>query len=114
MNFKVQDRLEWLADVKQDFKGAPWNYQYNTQKILHALSLIEPIYHQRWDRHFAEKILEVSRSEVETWEHFEEWTITLIKNLLIIQADTIVALNTARQRPGQDPRDFHAYLDSLE
>lgn len=114
LNFKVQDRLEWLADVKRDFEGAPWNYRHDTQKILHALSLMEPICRQRWDRHFAEKILEVSRSDVETWEHFEEWTITLIKNSLTIQADAMVALNAARQRPGQDPRDFHAYLDSLE
>ena len=58
--------------------------------------------------------MEVSCSEVKTWEHFEEWTITLIKNSLTIQADAMVALNTARQHPGQDPRDFHAYLDSLE
>jgi hypothetical protein len=69
---------------------------------------------QRWNRHVDEKLSTERREAIENWEYFKKWTISLIRNSATLQSDTMAQLERARQRPGQDPREFHAYLDTLE
>ncbi|KAL3477939.1 hypothetical protein BJX99DRAFT_256908 [Aspergillus californicus] len=92
LEFKRRDRQAWLADVRRDFQGAPWDYDDDTRRILHALSLMEPICRARWDRHLNEQVdvLKHPRPEIESWSHFEEWTTSLTRDSLALSGATVV------------------------
>jgi hypothetical protein len=112
--FNLQQREEWLSDIHRIIDGAPWKYSTDSKKILAGLGNMDRTCRQRWDRFMNEKLLIQSRAEVERWSTFENYTLSLIRNSLSFQTDTMSQMEHARQRSDQDPRDFDAYLDTLE
>ncbi|KAJ5686426.1 hypothetical protein N7536_005994 [Penicillium majusculum] len=69
---------------------------------------------QRWYRHVDEKTSILLRNPKEDWHHFEDWTLTLIKNAATFESEVMGQLEKARQMKEEDPREFHARLDTLE
>lgn len=114
LDFRLQQRQEWILDLEYSFKGAKRRLRRDDQKIIAALPHMSPICRQRWYRHLAEKERDQRRNAEESWQYFTEWTLSLIRNSATLQPDTMSQLQRARQRKDQDPREFHAYLDSLE
>ncbi|RJE17540.1 to reverse transcriptase, partial [Aspergillus sclerotialis] len=114
LEFTLQRRDDWLADLRRTFEGAPWKYRMDNQKILAALAHMTSICRQRWNRHVDEKAVTESRESIETWLYFREWTLSLLRNTATLQPDVMKQMERAHQRFGQDPREFHAYLDTLE
>ena len=114
LDFTLQKRENWLADLRYTFEGAPWKYRTDNQKILAAIGHMDSACRQRWHRYIEEKVAIEDRETAETWLHFKEWTITLLRNSATLRSDVMSQLERAHQRFGQDPREFHAYLDTLE
>lgn len=110
LDFKLQQRQEWILDLEYSFKGAKKRLRKDDQKILAALPYMSPTCRQRWYRHLAEKSREQRRGAEESWPYFTEWTLTLIKNAATLQPDMICQLQRARQQNDQDPREFHAFF----
>jgi hypothetical protein len=48
------------------------------------------------------------------WAYFKDWTLSLIQNLGTLKAEVMVKLDEAHHRLREDPRTFHAHLDTLE
>jgi hypothetical protein len=114
LNFNLQRRQDWLLDLRYTFRGAPWKYQTDENKILAALNYLDHTCRHRWYRHVEEKPAEERQNVEDSWPYFEEWTLTLIRNASSLQADIMGQIERASQLPDQDPREFHAYLDTLE
>jgi hypothetical protein len=114
IDFNIQKRQNWLLDLRHTFKGAPRKYRDDDRKILAAVGFMDETCRQRWYRHVAEKPLEEQRKVESTWQYFEEWTLNLIQNTTSFKADIRGRMERAHQLNGQDPREFHAFLDALE
>jgi hypothetical protein len=115
LEYNLQRREDWLYDLHYMFEGAPAKFENNGKnKILAAVSNMNNLCRQRWYRHVAEKDADRQRSIQSDWDYFKEWTISLIRNAKSLESDMMRQLVNSRQRPGQDPREFHAYLGTLE
>jgi hypothetical protein len=114
LNFTIKQRDDWLLDLQQTFAGASKKYQKDKKKILKALAEMEPECRSRWNRHLSELVPRDREKANESWDIFEEWTMTLLKHAYNQEAQIMKKLNQAMQLPTQAPEDFHAYLDSLE
>lgn len=114
LNFTLQQRQEWLLDLQQQFEGAPRRYRDDRTQILGALSYMDTTCRQRWYRHIDEKTPILLRNPKEDWPYFKDWTLTLIKNAATLESEVMGQLEKARQMKDEDPREFHARLDTLE
>lgn len=114
LEFSLQKRQEWILDLQHVFKGAPRKYRTESKRILKALGHMQPVCRQRWYRYIAEKPAAEQLIAEESWSHFENWTLTLLRNTATLETEIMSQLERARQRNDQDPREFHAYLDTLE
>ncbi|BCR90397.1 uncharacterized protein ACHE_60283A [Aspergillus chevalieri] len=75
---------------------------------------MDPVCRYRWIRHIREQPEERQQDIESSWSYFEEWTLTLIQDATTIEATTMTQLTRLHQAEDQDPREFHAHLDSLE
>lgn len=114
LNFNLQRRQDWLLDLRYTFRGAPRKYRTDGKKILAALNFLDHTCRHRWYRHVEEKSIEERENIEDSWAYFEEWTLSLIRNTTTLQADIMDQIERTCQLPNQDPREFHAYLDTLE
>lgn len=114
LDFNLQKRQEWLLDLAQQFDGAQKKYHDDRKKILGALCYMEPICRQRWYRHIEEKGSNHLRDMREDWPYFKDWTLTLIKNAASLESEVMGQLERIHQLKDEDPREFHARLDTLE
>lgn len=114
LDFNLQKRQEWLLDLAQQFDGAQKKYHDDRKKILGALCYMEPICRQRWYRHIEEKGSNHLRDIREDWPYFKDWTLTLIKNAASLESEVMGQLERIHQLKDEDPREFHARLDTLE
>ncbi len=111
----LQKRDDWLNDLERAFSGAPRKYRERGQnKVILALDNMDADCRARWAR-FLDEQDPITRQQYECdWEHFKEWSLSLIKDAA--NRDLMIAqrLENAKQREDQHPQDFHNYLDSLE
>ncbi|OKO92955.1 hypothetical protein PENSUB_12550 [Penicillium subrubescens] len=114
LNSSLQQRQEWLLDLQQQFEGDLRRYHDGRTQILGALSYMDTTCRQRWYRHIDEKSPITHRNLKEDWPYFKDWTLTLIKNGASLQSEVMGQLERARQLKDEDPREFHARLDTLE
>jgi hypothetical protein len=114
LDFSLQRRLDWLFDLSLAFRGAPHKYRSDEKKIIAAIGYMDHFCRSRWHRHITEKTPEEQQDAEASWDYFEQWTLTLIQNAATMEADVRELLEKAQQRVGQDPREFNAYLDTLE
>lgn len=114
LNYSLQKRQEWLLDLQQMFEGAPKRYHDGRTQILGALNHMDTTCRQRWYRHIDEKATDSQRGLKEDWLYFKEWTLTLIKNAASLETEVMGQLERAFQHREEDPREFHARLDTLE
>jgi hypothetical protein len=114
LNSSLQQRQEWLLDLQQQFEGDLRRYYDGRTQILGALSHMDTTCRQRWYRHVDEKAQTLQRNLKEDWPYFKDWTLTLIKNAASLQSEVMGQLERARQLRDEDPREFHARLDTLE
>jgi DNA repair exonuclease SbcCD ATPase subunit len=114
LNSSLQQRQEWLLDLQQQFEGDRRRFHDDRTQILGALSYMDTTCRQRWYRHVDEKALTLQRNPKEDWPYFQDWTLTLIKNAASLESEVMSQLEKARQQRDEDPREFHARLDTLE
>jgi hypothetical protein len=114
IDYTLQKREDWLRDMEYLFRGAPTKYAQDSFKIIAAISHMESTCRQRWYRYTEELTKESCREAEDSWPIFKEWTLTLIRNVATIESDVMTRLEKARQRPNEDPREFHACLDALD
>lgn len=114
LSYSLQERQEWLLDLQQMFEGAPKRYHDGRTRILGALNYMDTTCRQRWYRHIDEKATNSNRNLKEDWPYFREWTLTLIKNTATLETEVMGQLERTFQHKGEDPREFHARLDTLE
>ncbi|OOO05787.1 RNA-directed DNA polymerase (Reverse transcriptase) [Aspergillus oryzae] len=95
LDFRLQQRQEWILDLEYSFKGAKRRLRRDDQKIIAALPHMSPICRQRWYRHLAEKERDQRRNAEESWQYFTEWTLSLIRNSATLQPDTMSQLQRA-------------------
>lgn len=114
LNSSLQQRQEWLLDLQQQFEGDLRRYHDGRTQILGALSHMDTTCRQRWYRHVDEKSPNSQRNLKEDWPYFKDWTLTLIKNAASLESEVMGQLEKARQYKEEDPREFHARLDTLE
>ena len=114
LDYTLQKRQEWLLDLQQMFEGAPKRYYDDRTKILGAISYMNQTCRQRWYRHAEEKGSTTPRNLKEDWPYFRDWTLTLIKNVASLESDVMGQLERTYQYRDEDPREFHARLDTLE
>jgi len=114
LNYSLQKRQEWLLDLQQMFEGAPKKYHDGRTQILGALNHMDTTCRQRWYRHIDERAPNSPQSIKGDWPYFKEWTLTLIKNAASLKTEVMGQLERAFQDKEEDPREFHARLDTLE
>ncbi|GFG20830.1 hypothetical protein IFM5058_10798 [Aspergillus udagawae] len=114
IKYSLQKREEWLRDMEYVFRGAPKKYGPDKFKIIAAISQMDSTCRQRWYIKINEMSAEKQREAEDSWPFFKNWTLSLIQDAETVEADVIVKLRRAHQRPDEDPREFHCYLDSLE
>ena len=83
-------------------------------KILESLTHMDEVCRHQWIRHKNELPPDQKRNAENDWQYFEKWTISLIQNATMIQADIQKQMNDLRHKNKDDPRDFDLELDSLE
>lgn len=71
-------------------------------------------YRQRWYRTCTEKREVERRNVTNDWLFFQEWTLSLIKNASSLTMAIAKEKENIHQRKDEDPREFHARLDTLE
>lgn len=114
LDFTLQKRQEWLLDLEYSFRGAPKKYDTEARQILAAIGKMDPVCRYRWIRHVREQSEERQRDIESSWSYFQDWTLSLIQDATTIEATTMTQLSRLYQAEDQDPREFHAHLDSLE
>jgi hypothetical protein len=114
LEYNLQKRQEWLLDLSLMFKGAPSKYFNDGKKIIGAVSHMDQTCRQRWYRHLAERALIDSRNLDEDWSYFEKWTLSLLSSTASLESSMASEREKAHQGKDEDPREFHARLDTLE
>jgi hypothetical protein len=114
LDYTLQKRQEWLLDLQQMFEGAPKKYYDDRTKILGAINHMNSTCRQRWYRHTEEKGPILPRNPKEDWPYFRDWTLILIKNAASLESEVMGQLEKTYQGRDEDPREFHARLDTLE
>ena len=106
----IREWSDWKADLDKVFRGAPFRYKNNDNgMIIAANEHMDKDCRTLWNTHLKE-IPEMGGN----WEHFLDWTKTLIQDSTNFQPAIHDLWQSARQRPNQSPTDFNAYLSALE
>ncbi len=112
--YTIQKRDDWISNIQRAFDGAPKRFSSERARIVFALDHMDRECRARWDRHLEELDEEDRTSRKREWAYFRDWSLILLRDSA--NRDIILAerLERAKQREGQDPTEFHIYLDSLE
>ena len=105
---------DWVNDLERAFEAAPRKFRKDRNKIALANEYMDRDGRSQWSRHLDEFDVNVRAYMKRDWGAFRYWTEALVKDAGDKDANTMAAMERARQRPGQSPREFHIYLDSLE
>jgi hypothetical protein len=101
--------IEWKADLARVWQLAPWTYRKGHKKISKACSFMDKDCRTLWNtykrRHPA---------ELDDYDHFLQWTKTLIKAGPASENNIYEDWRKARQQAGQSPAEFDAILSVLE
>jgi hypothetical protein len=106
----LEQRTQWLDELEYLFAASPQRYSIDTNKIVSAFFCIESHHRAQWTNY---KKTHFATSEP-TWQDFEDWTLEFIRGGRFTEFDIAEKYYSARQRIGQDPRQFHTYLQSIE
>ncbi|KAJ6092783.1 hypothetical protein N7486_008072 [Penicillium sp. IBT 16267x] len=114
VRFSIQKRHEWLINLELAFEAAPYRFSTERSKVLGGLAHMDNSCRTKWVEHLSEQPPEEERIYTESWTYFKDWTLGLIQNATNLKADIRERIEVAYQKSGQDPREFHTYLHSLE
>ncbi|KAK5989713.1 hypothetical protein PT974_00533 [Cladobotryum mycophilum] len=115
MNASFQAREEWLRNLYRAFSGQKKKYRKGYLKVLFGVDYMDTKCQTQWELHLKHQESPEARQKLENdWEYFENWTMSLLKDADIREPRIMQAIEKAKQREHQSPRDFHVYLDSLE
>lgn len=107
----LEQRYRWLDELDYIFEASPQRYVTDKAKIAAAFFCIEANTRGQWTNYRKDNF---SDNHEPTWEEFEKWTLEFIRGGRMTDVDIYESYYAAKQRPHQDPRSFHHYLQSIE
>ena len=107
-------RQEWLEDLETAFIGDPRRYKSLSNRIVFALENMDSAVRSRWHGHCRAQEPERRLEMWSDWQHFEDWTSTLVNDMGDEDMSALKDLEKATHRIEQSPWDFNTYLETLE
>ncbi len=113
-SFSLRQRQDWLHNAERIFRGSPRKFRKEQRKVLFALDHMEQYCRTLWQMRVQGKPQDEQDALEGNWVLFSDWTLSIITNAENRGFTLHERIQEAQQSSSQSPRDFAAYLGSLE
>ena len=106
----LEQRHKWLDELRYIFESSPQRYATDKARIAAGFFCIHADTRGQWTNYRQDAFPD----REPTWQEFKDWTLEFIRGGRMTEVDIFDSYQLATQRIGQDPRQFHHYLASIE